>query len=70
MAQLDTAKFATASNDGLWSILKTDRGLAIVEYMMAQLDTAKFATASNGGMWSILKTDRGRSHVALRKQCG
>jgi hypothetical protein len=57
--QLGTEGFATASNGGLWSMLRTEQGPRIVDEMLERLDKQGFATASSGGLWSILRTEEG-----------
>jgi hypothetical protein len=57
LERLDKQEFATASNEGLRSILRTEEGPRIVGKMLERLDKQEFATASNGGLWSILRTE-------------
>ena len=63
MTELGKDGFRTASNGGLWSILRTEGGPDIVRGIMTELGKDGFRTASNGGLWSILQTPTGKDVV-------
>ncbi len=63
MQTLDKQGFITASNNGLWAILRTPGGQLTVDKMLQTLDKQGFITASNGGLWAILRTPGGQLTV-------